>query len=261
MESRIYKPRYPLADFVDSFFMYTGKSYGAVQKLIPDGKTDLLMNFDTRVYAYDSPGKESLFSKSIVQGIRTAPYTFEFGEQVNLLGIRFLPFGLYALFGTAEKEITDYFTEASEIAGSGMKETEEKVYNEPDVNMKFRIIEKWLTECLIKRVNNCANITDNIRKISSSEGLVKLSEVCSNEANYKKVQRIFRDYIGISPKLYARMVRFENIHNELRACNTPDWIEIVTRYNFFDQSHLIKEFKFFSDTTPNDFLAKINLFV
>jgi len=261
MESRIYKPQYPLTDFVDSFFWYSGKSFGAVQKLIPDGKTDLLLNFDTCLYAYESPGKKSFFSESIIQGIRTAPYKFEFGEQVKLLGIRFLPFGLYALFGIAEKEITDYFTEASAIAGTGLKDTEEKVYKEPDVERKFRIVEKWLMECLHKRENKCANITDKIRTISSSNGLEKLSKICSNEANYKKVQRIFRDYIGISPKLYARMVRFENIHNELRACKTPDWMDIVTRYNFFDQSHLVKEFKFFSGTTPNEFLSKIDLFV
>jgi hypothetical protein len=261
MESRIHKPSYPLSDFIDSFFWYSGKSFRAVQKLIPDGKTDLLLNFDTCLYAYDSSGNKSLFSKSIVQGIRTAPYTFEFGKEVNLIGIRFLPLGLFALFGIAEREITDYFTEASAIAVTGLEETEEKVYAEPDVNKKFKIVETWLTQCWLKRNGKCARITENIRTVSSSNGLMKLNRICLNDANYKKVQRIFRDYIGISPKLYARMVRFENIHNELRACKAPDWMDIVTRYNFFDQSHMVKEFKFFSGTTPNEFLSKIDLFV
>lgn len=57
------------------------------------------------------------------------------------------------------------------------------------------------------------------------------------------------------------MLRFEKIHNELRGIKFIDWMEIVTKYNFHDQSHLIKEFKFFTGITPNEFLSRIEMFV
>ena len=80
------------------------------------------------------------------------------------------------------------------------------------------------------------------------------NDIFKTEADYKKVQRTFKEYIGISPKLYARMLRFEKIHNELRGIKFIDWMEVVTKYNFHDQSHLIKEFKFFTGVTPKIFL-------
>lgn len=105
-------------------------------------------------------------------------------------------------------------------------------------------------------------VSGAVQTITQTKGVVSLQEVCRySGGTYKKVQRTFHDYLGISPKLYSRMIRFESIHNELRTLKEVDWMSIVSKYNFYDQSHLIKEFKFFSGTSPEEFLSKIDLFV
>lgn len=261
MIAKIIKPAFPLSKFVDSLYLYNGESTGITQQLIPDGKTDLLLNFNSSIYILDSFSKKTAITKSIFQGLRKTPYTFEFGKSLNIIGIRFLPFGLSVIFGILEKEISANPVEANLIIGNKLKEIEEKVYSEPEISSKLKILEKWLFDCLISAYQKKISLPQKLESLNVSKGLLKLNDVFENGANYKKAQRTFREYVGISPKLYSRMIRFESIHNELRNLKQIDWMTIVAKYNFHDQSHLIKEIKFFAGATPNEFLSKIDSFV
>lgn len=255
------KPGYPLSKYVDSIYCYSGETKGITQQLIPDGKTDLLLNFDSSIYIFDKDNKRAPITKSIFQGLRKIPYTFEFSKNLNIIGIRFLPFGLSILFGVPEKEISEKPIEANMVIGGKMKEIEEKVFDEPDISGKLKIIETWLLEHFSGIYKQKISLPRKLDSFNDSQGLYKITDIFKTEADYKKVQRTFKEYIGISPKLYARMLRFEKIHNELRGIKFIDWMEIVTKYNFHDQSHLIKEFKFFTGITPNEFLSRIEMFV
>jgi len=261
MIAKILKPGFPLSKYVDSLYCYSGETDGITQYLIPDGKTDLLLNFDSSIYILDSLSKKTSLTKSIFQGLRKTPYTFEFGRTLNIIGIRFLPFGLSVLFGLPEKEISASPVEANLILGNKLKEIEEKVFYENDVNSKLKIIESWLFECFVSTYEKKLSLPRELEDLNTSKGVLKINDIFETGASYKKVQRTFREYIGISPKVYARMLRFENIHNDLRSLKSIDWMNIVTKYNFHDQSHLIKEFKFFTGATPNEFLSKIDTFV
>ena len=261
MIAKILKPGFPLSKYVDSLYCYSGETDGITQHLIPDGKTDLLLNFDSSIYILDSLSKKTSLTKSIFQGLRITPYTFEFGKSLNIIGIRFLPFGLSVLFGIPEKEISASPVEANLIVGNKLKEIEEKVFYEPDINRKLKIIENWLFECFVSTYESKISLPRKLESLNTSKGILKLNDVFETDANYKKAQRTFREYIGISPKVYSRMLRFDSIHNDLRNLKTVDWMNIVAKYKFHDQSHLIQEFKFFTGTTPNDFISKIELYV
>lgn len=261
MITKFLKPGYPLSKYVDSLYCYSGETRGITQQLIPDGKTDLLLNFDSSIYILDSYSKRTSISKSIFQGLRKTPYTFEFGKNLNIIGVRFLPFGLSVMFGIPEKEISAKPVEANLIIGNKLKEVEEKVFYETDISGKLKIIENWLLDCFANTYKQKMSIPSKLDSLNVSKGLIKINDIFENSANYKKAQRTFREYIGISPKLYARMLRFESIHNELRNLKQLDWMSIVAKYNFHDQSHLIKEFKFFTGITPNEFISKIDIFV
>ncbi len=261
MIAKIIKPDYPLSKFVESIYCYTGEASGMRQQIIPDGKTDLLLNFGTAIYILDDDKSKRVITESIFQGIRKRPYTFEFGKQLNIIGIRFHPLGFSSLFRFREKEITENPVNAELIAGNTIKEIEEKIAGEPVVSRKLAIVVKWLYDFFIKRDKTNLKVSDALDELNSSKGLLKIKDIADGEAGYKRIQRTFSEYIGISPKLYSRMLRFDSIHNELRKLSNVDWMDIVAKYDFHDQSHLVKEFKFFTGATPAEFLSKIDLYV
>ena len=261
MIARIMKPDFPLSKFVDSVYCYFGTTSGMRQYLIPDGKTDLLLNFGSAIYILDENKRICALTESIFQGIRKRPYTFEFGKNLGIIGIRFLPLGFSSLFRYREKEITEKPISAELIAGKSVKEVEEKIAEEPDLQKKLGTVVNWLNDFFINRDRSNQKISDSLDELNLSKGLLKIKTIGKDEAGYKRIQRTFNEYIGISPKLYSRMLRFDSIHNELRKAPGVDWMDIVTKYDFHDQSHLIKEFKFFTNITPSEFLSKIDRYV
>lgn len=261
MISKTLKPDFPLSKFVDSVYCYFGTSNGMRQHLIPDGKTDLLLNFGSAISVHNENNNKSALTESIFHGLRKKFYTFEFGKDLGIIGIRFLPLGFTSLFKYREKEITDMPVSAELIAGKSVKELEEKISAEPNVRRKLRIVENWLYDFFIKLDTSNPKVSESLNELNRSRGLLRINEISRDDAAYKRLQRTFNEYIGISPKLYSRMLRFDDIHNTLRKSSCVDWMDIVSKFNFHDQSHLIKEFKFFTNLTPSDFLSNIDIYV
>lgn len=64
----------------------------------------------------------------------------------------------------------------------------------------------------------------------------------------------FRDRVGLSPKLYARICRFRRATAALKTSAAPDWAQLALDCGYFDQSHLIHDFQSFARRTPERFI-------
>ena len=66
----------------------------------------------------------------------------------------------------------------------------------------------------------------------------------------------FRQHVGISPKLFARICRFRAASQGLkRLAEQPDWAQVALQYGYFDQSHLIHDFQDFARSSPEAWLT------
>lgn len=78
----------------------------------------------------------------------------------------------------------------------------------------------------------------------------------ANDSNLsiRQLERIFAREIGVSPKTYSRMLRFLHLLKNKTAAPTQKWAALAYDANYFDQMHLVKEFKQFLGTTPSAFV-------
>jgi methylphosphotriester-DNA--protein-cysteine methyltransferase len=70
-------------------------------------------------------------------------------------------------------------------------------------------------------------------------------------------ERRFTREIGLPPKLYARIARFESALESKALSSDESWTEITNRLGYFDQMHLIKDFKEFSGEVPTRLVAQL----
>jgi hypothetical protein len=240
------------------------------KNVIPDGKTDIIFNLNSNKLGFVKNGKQIYSRDSVLQGLRKINFEYIAKDDVEILGIRLMPFGIYTLFNIPLTEISDEPIELSLVIGKKVKELEEKIFDAPGIDAKIKIVQDWLFSLFIKKEERHGLLIDTIYRIYSSQGKSSINLACKENYNYyKKVQRSFRQSIGISPKLYARMVRFESIHDALitslnshpKGTKEIDWFDIVNKFDFYDQSHLTKEFQFFTDHTPQEFVYRIESFV
>ena len=72
----------------------------------------------------------------------------------------------------------------------------------------------------------------------------------------RQIERKFDRDIGVGPKTFSRIVRFQSIISLARSVESPDWVDIACKHGYSDQPHLVREFKEFSGVTPTDFIAE-----
>jgi AraC-like DNA-binding protein len=256
------KIQYPLSRYADTIYYFSMEGDSFKKNIIPDGKTDIIFNLNSREIGFYKDGKVIYSKDSIIQGLRKKNFHYISNEKVEILGIRLMPFGIYTLFNIPPSRLSEEPVELSLVAGNYIKELEEKIFYARDIDSKFNILLNWLFSLFVKREERNGMLIDAIYRIYSTQGKSAIGDICKNNYNYyKKIQRSFREAVGISPKLYARMVRFESLHNELLSSGKIDWLNIAVKYNFFDQSHLTKEFQFFTGHSPQEFVHRIESFV
>ena len=83
-------------------------------------------------------------------------------------------------------------------------------------------------------------------------------EILSDHAGLsgRRLARLFALEVGLTPKLYARVLRFRRVLQLTHVDRPVDWSDIAHRCGYFDQAHFIRDFKEFSGLTPGDYLAR-----
>lgn len=96
------------------------------------------------------------------------------------------------------------------------------------------------------------NVMNGIYSIISSKGTIKTTEVASkNAVSVRQLERSFSETIGISPKLFSSLIRYQLVWQELRS-GTYSPLDITEKFGYSDQSHLLRDFRRFHSMLPSE---------
>ncbi|HZJ71284.1 MAG TPA: helix-turn-helix domain-containing protein, partial [Planctomycetota bacterium] len=80
---------------------------------------------------------------------------------------------------------------------------------------------------------------------------VDIGSVCRQTGYSRRhVIALFREHVGLPPKLLARIVRFDRLVRHLGAGGRGTWAELALDFGYYDQAHLAHDVKEFSGVTP-----------
>jgi len=82
--------------------------------------------------------------------------------------------------------------------------------------------------------------------------------VIETKISERKLQRDFKTALGLSPKEYCKIVRFKNLLNDVNNQKKVNWLDLVCKFGYYDQAHLINEFKSATGISPDVFLKHRN---
>ena len=89
----------------------------------------------------------------------------------------------------------------------------------------------------------------------ASQGNLRIDDLCDElGVSRKHLNDIYKSATGLSPKKYARLTRFRSVVDTLQGPAEP-WVDIAAERGYFDQAHLIRDFKQFAGETPGSFLV------
>ncbi len=185
-----------------------------------------------------------------------------FNGKYSFLQIIFHPHSFFTLFNASPLEIADRIVWSGDMFNSGITLLHEQMYEAGSVSAMAEMANKWLLNYLNKKksVDYKNRITVTANLITKNAGLINIETLadyaCMSMRNF---ERIFISETGMSPKQLCCISRFNNaLESKL---NTPSmkWTDIAHQSGYFDQMHLIKDFKRFCGEAPSSLLKHVPL--
>lgn len=184
-----------------------------------------------------------------------------FNGEVKLFSIQFQPSGFTNLFGIPSKLITDNIFTACDII-DGVHVYKEQLNEALTLYEIKKLTDKFLTSFLFehKAGDPYHSITSTSSSIVEQRGNVNIKDL-AYQANMslKRFEVRFTEQVGISPKLFARITRFNYALIFIMKNTSKSWSDVAYHCGYYDQMHFIKEFKEFAGNTPANFYKKTPL--
>lgn len=247
----------PLTKYLVSAFYLKFESGHSQHMIVPDGKASIMINLNEERHSLMLDGTVFSSKQNIFLGLHNQSALCTYGESTEIITLRFHPFALWSFVGIEGTQTINRFGETRDLFNRDFETMVEQCKLLPTPELKLNLVLGYFEQKLpASRLANGELIT-SLESINRTKGLVRVSELTqADEARYKKLQRLFLKTTGITPKAYARQIRFDFIQQQLRHTPKPDWFQVIAQYEFTDQSHLIKEFLALTNHSPKEYIEK-----
>ena len=270
----LHRPAPPLDRFVELVTFYADYFPDhRKEKLLPDGAVEIIIDLtDTpkRLYERSTGCRPVSFRHAWISGMRSRWIVIEAAPGSSMAVIRFKPGGAYRVLGFAVEAITNEVDQLDAVLGTITASLRDRILEAPDAAAKMRAIEQWLAERISGEFDTHP-IVDYVSQRLFSPAGIRVRDVV-DEIGYtqRHVLKLFRRWVGMTPKQYGRIRRFQQVLSQVAAgapvadpvtnaflraepAAEPDWADIAVRFGYYDQSHLIHEFRQLSGMTPTGY--------
>lgn len=172
-------------------------------------------------------------------------------ERLLAIRVDFLPGGLYRLLGIPLHEFFDGGYDARDIFGPAMKSLNEALQQLSSLEQGKNLVENFLLR-QSHTLRSVRPLDQALRLLLDANGNMPVEKTASLSClSLKQFERKCRDYIGMNPKTYARILRFSKAYRLHEAHPHLSWIKIAYEAGYFDQMHMIRDFKTFAGVNPS----------
>ena len=203
------------------------------------------------------PADSTIELLAFTAGIHDAPVFTESSQPTRGLQINLTPIGAHLLFRVPMDSLANRVVALDDIFGVEARRLTERLQEAPTWARCFDILD----EVIGKRVTSArapnALVVRASHVLRATRGAASIARLARDlECSQRHLIATFREEIGVTPKTYARIVRFDHAVKQLRSPDGVRWAEIAGASGYYDQAHLIRDFHEFAGLTPGDFLAR-----
>ena len=250
-----YQPGPPLDEFVDNFWLIEGGQARRLERILPCGTSELVVNLkNDEIHIHDpqQPERYRRFSGAVFSGTYSQSFICNGLQHEAIMGVHFKAGGAFPFLNTEASELTNAHANLADLWGGSGVELRERLCTAATAQQRFRLMESALKHRL--RCHSKDQPQMNVAlKMFAMGGNGALVRAVSQELGFsqRRFIQMFSSQVGLTPKMFCRILRFQRARVSAERLKAPDWAELAVACGYFDQSHLIKDFKEFSGSTPN----------
>ncbi len=253
---RFYYPAEALRPFIQNYWMIGGGVSALHETIFVDAQADMLFNFGCPYERRRPGGSSALMTTSNLDGQREHPVSIVQTGAIDLIGVRFQPGGAAAFLPLPAREISNQTPALGDVFGRAACELESRLYDALAHPAKqVTLLDRFFLERL--HLSTAHRYTLHLAaQLHTSGGGLSVREL-SAEAGYsiRTVDRLFQQYMGISPKFYAQIVRFGAALE--RMAQGGSLADVAAISGYYDQPHFTKTFTAFTGQTPEQYRQEL----
>jgi AraC-like DNA-binding protein len=171
--------------------------------------------------------------------------------QLNAIRVDFLPGGMYRLLGIPMYELFDEGFDALDFFGVEMRIINQQLQEIIDLEVGKGIVEKFLLG-RVASLKQTLPFDSAMHVLMNSNGIMSIEKIASLSClSLKQFERKCKERIGMNPKMYARILKFSKAYRLREAFPEFSWINIAHESGYYDQMHMIRDFKVFAGVNPS----------
>jgi AraC-like DNA-binding protein len=259
MEIKTFLPSNILSPYIKYYWIYTTDKESLTEVIYPSGYVELAINISNGNLTTMINDRYIKMPNIEVLGQLTLPGKFTITNGIRLLIIRFYPYASSLFFPNKVSDFTNDSIDLNDILNNEAIGLYNIMIEQDSINKKIDILELFLIQKLrsnekkLEKLKLAQSICGQIENYVEPFRIKNLASYYGFSERY--IQKLFLDFIGISPKSFFNIQRF-NKSLKLIQSKDPSLTSIAYDCGYFDQSHFIREFKTFSGVTPSKFLSK-----
>jgi AraC-like DNA-binding protein len=252
-----FRPHSILQGTVKCLWVHEG-TYAAenVQAITPDGCVELIFNFGSPYLLLTTTPPRAL-PTAVIVGFQRKTLPVSVNGTVKVVAARLFAWGALALLEDEISKLTGAAkAPAREWDALALRLKHQVIqgqYDKAAKTLQDFLIQKALTRAYdLQLVQTAAKLLDH------SKGQCRIEELADYcQASVRQLERQFQRAVGVSPKFFARTLRFEQAQRRIMFDPQTDLTRLTYQCGFFDQAHFIKEFRAFTGQTPSEYAQQM----
>jgi AraC-like DNA-binding protein len=258
---RLYSPPPPLGHFVELLWLYEGfRPAHSKERLLPTGTIEIVFDLrEDRILTYGRREKMQPFylSGSVVCGAHSEFFVIDTASQDGVMGVHFRPGGAYPFLKLPAGDIHNEHVDLGALWGwQEVRDLREKLLAAPRPGEKLGVLERALLEKLRRGFERHPAVAYALGEFHAAPGGKSIAAVTDRTGfSARRFIDLFEREVGLTPKLFCRVQRFQRVLHIIQSGCAIDWAEIALTCGYYDQAHFIHDFRAFSGINPSTYLA------
>lgn len=253
-------PALPLSNFVESFWLYEDCAPPlGLERILPTGSLSLVINLredSIRNYDRRDPSRFESLGGSLMVGAHSEYMVIDTACQAAVMGISFKPGGAFPFLKMPASELRDLHVPLDTLWQADGANLRTHLLEAATPDAKFRVLEQCLLAQAGPRLERNPVVEYALGEMQGATQMRTILDVTRMTGlSPKRFLAIFREQVGLTPKLYCRIRRFQAVLQLIRTGKRVEWTDVALSCGYFDQAHFVHDFRAFSGITPTAYAA------
>ena len=256
-------PGPPLAGFVDYLWYFEDLQVShRMENVVPDGTFELIIDLrdePRKLFDRNDVSRHQSFRRGWMSGGHSQYIVIDVLPGASMMGAHFKPGGTAPFLGVPADDLADQVVELDQLWGAEALLWREALLEARGGKAKLRLLEYLLgrrfCSTSLSRFNS-NRVKQAVHRLGQGAAPMAIAALADQlGVSHKHLIDEFRRTVGLTPKTFSRICRFQGVLGRIHAQKQVEWADVACACGYYDQAHFVHDFKEFAGLNPTRFLT------